>query len=302
MKATAESLKLKTPITIYGGKTRLMKYVLPLIDAAEAETYVEACVGGGTVFFAMLPRRKSVLNDINNNVTAFYRTLRNNPVQLERRIRATLYSEAEFKKARRIFFDKKPHTDLDRAWAAWTGFNYGFGHSPQAFGFDHDGTMVNSTRRKREMFSELSKLYATKLERAEIDNTDLLHVIKRHDRANTLFYVDPPYFNSDMDYYGGYTESDFEKLLKMLSTIKGKFVLSSYPADVLEKYTKKHGWRTRKITQSIAINNRAGTQRKTKTEVLTWNFDEGHTPSLNGAGHPVFLIARMLEMILHYKN
>jgi len=302
MKAEAQE-RIKTPLNIYGGKSRLLKYVLPLVEAAGAETYVEACAGGGAVFFAMLPCRKSVLNDINNNIVAFYRALKNTPAQLARRISATLYSEGEFRRAREIFFDKTRRSDLERAWAAWVGFHFGFSNSPGSFGFDHDGTKINANARKREAFPELAKKYAMKLERAEIDASDVLRVIKRHDKPGTLFYVDPPYFNSDMDYYSGYTEEDFEKLLKALSGIKGKFVLSSYPAECLERYTEKYRWRQRRITQSISVNNRNGAKRKNKVEMLTWNFDESRvSAALNGSAHPVFLIARMLELILQYKT
>ena len=41
--------------------------------------------------------------------------------------------------------------------------------------------------------------------------------------------------------YKGYTKEDFEKLLKALSEIKGKFLLSSYPSELILKYSKMQG-------------------------------------------------------------
>ena len=104
----------------------------------------------------------------------------------------------------------------------------------------------------------------------QIENRDALKVIKLWDTKDTFFYCDPPYFNSAMGHYKGYTEQDFENLLKVLSEIKGKFILSSYPSELIEKYTKKYKWHTQKI-EGIPVSVSLG-KRKMKTEVLTGNF------------------------------
>ena len=112
--------------------------------------------------------------------------------------------------------------------------------------------------------------YAKRLEQTQIDNRDALKVIKLWDTKDSFFYCDPPYFNSNMGHYKGYTEQDFENLLITLSEIKGKFILSSYPSELLEKYTKKYKWNT-VIIDGILISVSLG-KRKTKTEVITINF------------------------------
>jgi len=40
-----------------------------------------------------------------------------------------------------------------------------------------------------------------------------------------------------MGHYKGYLEQDFENLLEVLSILNGKFILSSYPSELLDKYT-----------------------------------------------------------------
>jgi hypothetical protein len=64
---------------------------------------------------------------------------------------------------------------------------------------------------------------------------------------------------------------DFERLLKTLSGIKGKFLLSSYPFDILAKFSKANGWYTKVYEQGVSINNKAG-YLKRKWEVLTANY------------------------------
>jgi DNA adenine methylase len=75
-----------------------------------------------------------------------------------------------------------------------------------------------------------------------------------------------------MGHYKGYTEKDFEALLELLSKIKGKFLLSSYPSPLLEKYTKKHKWFTQKVEMTVTVPLNREAKPKMKTEVLTANY------------------------------
>jgi DNA adenine methylase len=104
----------------------------------------------------------------------------------------------------------------------------------------------------------------------QIENRDALKIIQTWDNKDAFFYCDPPYFNSNMGHYKGYTEQDFENLLQVLSEIKGKFILSSYPSEILEKYIKKHKWFSKRI-EGIQVSVSLG-KRKMKTEVLTGNY------------------------------
>ena len=68
-------------------------------------------------------------------------------------------------------------------------------------------------------------------------------------------------------HYGGYTEEDFGRLLEVLSEVKGRFMLSSYPSELLTERTATHGWHTVEVEQQRS----AGGGRK--VEVLTMNYD-----------------------------
>jgi DNA adenine methylase len=75
-----------------------------------------------------------------------------------------------------------------------------------------------------------------------------------------------------MGHYDGYSIEDFEALLTLLSQIKGKFILSSYPYDVLDKYTQDKGWFSKRFEMTKSIDTGAK-ERKKKVEVLTANFE-----------------------------
>ena len=112
---------------------------------------------------------------------------------------------------------------------------------------------------------------AIRLQGTQIECCDAIRIINSRDRQDTFFYLDPPYYNANMGHYDGYTIEDFELLLKTLSKIEGKFLLSSYPSDLLREHTKANGWNTIEITGSIGTHARAG-KRKSKVEVLTANY------------------------------
>ena len=71
----------------------------------------------------------------------------------------------------------------------------------------------------------------------------------------------------------GYEELDFEKLLIQLSEIKGKFLLSSYPSELLAKYVKKNNWHQQKIEMKMCLSGNPTVKTKVKTEVLTANYE-----------------------------
>jgi DNA adenine methylase len=72
-------------------------------------------------------------------------------------------------------------------------------------------------------------------------------------------------------HYNGYKAVDFELLLQVLSRIKGKFLLSNYPSDLLGKYIIQNHWYSNEYTKSIRISARQAKTKK-KIEVLTANY------------------------------
>lgn len=59
-------------------------------------------------------------------------------------------------------------------------------------------------------------------------------------------------------------------MLEELSRIKGKFLLSSFPNDILSEYTERFGWRQLEIEMHKTAGSIQGAR---KVEVLTYNYD-----------------------------
>jgi DNA adenine methylase len=255
-------IKMIPPLTYYGGKQKMLRHILPLIPAHKV--YSEPFFGGGAVFWAKEPAKVEFINDINGEVINFYEVLQCSYSELKREIDATLHSEFQQKKAKQIYFHPQGHSEVERAWAIWA-----LAH--QSFYSKLDGTWKCSKKRstaiqvqgRKEAFKEM---YAKRLEHTSIFCRDALDVIKKTDCEGVFHYVDPPYFNANMGHYAGCAPEDFEKLLLLLATLKGKFMLSSYPSELLSSFVQRAGWRTIELD----LPRSAGGGRK--TEVLTMNY------------------------------
>lgn len=256
---------MKTPITYYGGKQALLKHLLPLIPAHKI--YCEPFFGGGALFFAKPPSEVEIINDINSEVVNFFRVAKTKFESLQKEIRASLHSRELYKKAMVVYENPDMFDDVERAWAFWVATNQGFSSLIGSWGFGRDDSKEAAVAKKRDAFS---KEYADRLKKVQVEHNDALKVIDRSDSKETFFYIDPPYINSDQGHYKGYTEADFDLLLKKLSKVKGKFLLSSYPSTLLSKYIRKYKWKVQKMSKAVAVTKLTN---KTKTEMMVMNYD-----------------------------
>ncbi|HTA26653.1 MAG TPA: DNA adenine methylase [Bacteroidia bacterium] len=261
---------MKTPITYYGGKQMMLKHILPIIP--KHTIYVEPFLGGGAVFWAKEPSSVEVINDTNAEIVNFYEIAQKNFSALQKEIQATLHSRKRHSQARVVYENADMFTPVKRAWAFWTLANQSFSSIlTGGWGYGND---VSVPRRLTSKKNNFTKELSERLENVQVECNNALQIIKVRDSENTFFYLDPPYINSDMGHYAGYSQQDFKDLLGILSKIKGKFLLSSYPSEMLSTYTRVHGWHTFSIDKKIAVTKHTN---KTKTEVLTANYEIHHT-------------------------
>jgi DNA adenine methylase len=265
----SDKLTLKTPVTYYGGKQNMVKHILPLIP--KHNLYCEPFAGGAAIFFAKENSLVNILNDTNRELINFYQVVKNNFIGLEKEIQISLYSRDLHRKASVIYNNPDMFNEIKRAWALWILSNQGFASQlDSSWGYEKlKNTTVKKFENKKKAFTiDL----AMKLQEVQIECADALYVIRSRDTEEAFFYVDPPYYNSDMGHYDGYSLDDFEALLKLLSEIKGKFMLSSYPSPILEQYSKQFGWKTYKVEGTVSVScNKEYLKRK--IEVLTLNYD-----------------------------
>lgn len=261
--------KIKTPISYYGGKQSMVKEILAIIP--EHKIYVEPFFGGGAIYWAKQPARTEVINDVNMNIVNFYEVLKHSYFDLRKKIEATLHSRETYKRALVVYdcpwlFAEEP---VVRAWAFWVVTNQGFSCKVGTWGYNKTSsahTIQNKVDRFQEELSE-------RLRYTQIEQNEAHKVINSRDSEDAFHYVDPPYIDTNQGHYGGYTHEHFRRDLDALANVKGKFLLSTYPSDILKEYVEKYGWYTKPIEKMLSASNGAKlVNRKRKIEQLTANY------------------------------
>lgn len=206
-----------------GGKKHLHPIIIDRIERIAHRTYVEPFVGMGGVFLRRRFRpRLEVANDRNSEVVNLFRILQRHLPQLMEVMRFQVASRAEFERLRRT--DPGTLTDLERA----ARFLY---LQRLAFGGQVDGVFgVSATTAPRFSLARLEPLLDaahTRLQSVVFECLDWADIVARYDSAETLFYLDPPYFGGEADYGKGLLErSDFARMADLLARIEGAFILS----------------------------------------------------------------------------
>jgi len=271
--------RIMAPFRWFGGKGHMAKKIIPHIPSGKV--YVEPFAGAASLFWHRKPHGVEVLNDLHEEIITLYRVLQDRERfdELYHRLIWTPYSLSEFKKARR----NQDQSDVARAWAFFVRQNMGFSGKCEC-----DGDWGRAFTECRGMAATASILrgrikmlewWHDRLSRVQLDNRCAIEVIQYWDSKDTVFYIDPPYVASTRK-SGSYEHEcsdDFHsQLVELLLSLKGKFVLSGYDADVykpLEPVCNRVEFKT--VCHAAAKTRGTGLQGKgsalknqSRTEVL----------------------------------
>lgn len=259
--------KMKTPISYYGGKQTMLKHINPLIP--KHKTYTESFCGGAAVFFSKEPAEVEVLNDINGELINFYQVFKLNSKELKEEIESTLHSRNLHLYAQMIYQLPEYFTHVKRAWALWYMSKVGFASKLDgSYGYDKSKNTTVKKLCNAKQFA-IAEAVAKRLENTQIESTDALRIIKSRDSVNAFHFVDPPYINTNCGHYNGYNEQHFISLLDVLVKIEGKFMLTMFPHEILEKYIKANGWQLKEITRTISASK---VNRRKQVEWIVMNY------------------------------
>lgn len=191
---------------------------------AEHTCYVEPFVGAGWVFFKKHPSKVEVLNDKNGDLVSMYRCIQNHLEEFVKEFRWLLTSREwwnDFKSQ----MESNGLTDIQRGARFYYLQRLSFGGKVEGRTYGTGTTYQRGVNLLR-IEEELSQAHM-RFNKVQIENLDYQDIIKRYDRAHTMFYIDPPYWNCE-SYYGKgmFSKDDFLTLATMLASIKGKFLLS----------------------------------------------------------------------------
>lgn len=211
------------PVAPYiGGKRRLAARLIEIQSKIKHAAYVEPFVGMGGVFFRRpWTSQCEVINDLSRDVSGLFRVLQKHYVPLMDMLRWQLTSRDEFERLKSAAPESL--TDLERAARFLYLQRTAFGGKVRGQNF---GVSMRSARFDIHALTETLQDVHRRLSRVTIECLPFGDVLKRYDREDTLFYLDPPYWGSENDYGAEFKREDFLVLLSALERLKGRFVLS----------------------------------------------------------------------------
>lgn len=222
-----------------------------------------------------------VVNDIDGELMNFWECLQNASATrvMQRTLEATPFSEMSYHSAIQTF-DCPPGSmaPADRAIAFFIRYR----QSRQGLAKDFATLSRNRTRRG---MNEQASAWLTaveglpeihkRLRGVVILNRDAMDVIRQQDGEKTLFYLDPPYLHETRTAKDAYrhemTETQHFDLLKLLSCISGKFMLSGYRSPMYDADAKRFGWR--RVDFDLPNHASGAKTKERKTECVWMNFE-----------------------------
>jgi DNA adenine methylase len=256
----------------YGGKWKLAPWIISHFP--KHRVYVEPFGGAASVLLRKNPSFSEIYNDLDDGVVNLFRVLRDrvSAARLIELLRLTPFARAEFElsyqrsecaieSARRLIVRSYMGFGSDSTTSASTGFR---AQSPLS---------GRSPEKDWKNYPDALAFAADRLSQIVVERRPAPQILKRHDAADTLHYVDPPYvpetrsqktngagkqhsYRHELD-SGGHVE-----LIDVLHSLKGMVVLSGYPSMLYDEALAD--WR-RVETPALADGARP------RTEVLWLN-------------------------------
>ena len=109
-----------------------------------------------------------------------------------------------------------------------------------------------------------------RLQPVVIENKDFQAVMEQYDRENALIYCDPPYFDTESMYKGGFTMGDHMRLFNTFREAKGKVLISYNDCAVARKTYDEYCIMSFSRVHSMAQKYEPG---KEFHELLIANYD-----------------------------
>lgn len=202
-----------------GGKRRLAKHILPLFS--QHECYVEPFCGAAALFFLKPQSPVEVINDINGDLVSLYRVVQHHLDEFVRQFRWALVSREIYSWLQ----DTPPQvlTDIQRAARFYYLQKLAFGAKVNRRTF---GTAATSPPRLNllRLEEDLSQAHL-RLARVTIEHLGWQTCMTKYDRPATLFFLDPPYWQTE-GYGVPFGMEEYEQLAHAMRTIKGKAILT----------------------------------------------------------------------------
>lgn len=239
-----------------GGKYYLSKWIIENFPKNYKDmSYVEVFGGAGWVLLKKEPSALEIYNDKNEDLVNLFRIIRDRYRDFKLKAHWALNCRTEFDMAKARIRTRNFKDDLDKALCFALLQCLSFSATGSSYGYSR------SIPRTGRWYSFLKRLFhfRNRFKYVNIECLDFEDLIQRYDSKNTLFYLDPPYYGKEFYYDVPFGEQDHIRLAGILKKIEGKFALSYYPCELIDRYYKRY-----KIISKDTVKHSCGSTRASK--------------------------------------
>lgn len=201
------------------------------------DVYIEPFFGGGSIFFSKIRSKCEIINDINDLLVNFFTVIKNDVEGFLKKFEWALHSRTVFEQYRSM----KIRDIQDPAEKAFVFYYLVRNSWCHLYRTDKEGNFnapfgipINLAERREDFTRNISRQFFDsttwiksvhdRLKGVTIENLDYKKIIKTYDSKRSFFFLDPPY-NTDFQ-YSSIDSFDHAELKRVLSTIKGKFLMT----------------------------------------------------------------------------
>lgn len=248
----------------HGNKNKIAKNIISLFP--EHNIYIECFFGAGGIFFNKPLAKKSILNDIDDDVYNLYTVIQNNKDELIKQWDDVIIHNSLFK-----YWIKNKETDPIRKAIRFLYLS----------NLSYLGTMEtmkialnNSFHYKTKVNDNIDNVY-NMLKKAIFSNKDVISFLKsfseRHPEKldkKIFVYCDPPYINTDNNYKNNFSLEEFTNMIDLLISKRLKFAISEQNNNKILEIAKSRNLNI--FTVKTILNQVNQSYRK---EILITNYD-----------------------------
>jgi DNA adenine methylase len=239
-----------------GSKYLMSKQIIDMFP--EHDMYVEVFCGSSAVLFKKDKVDFEVINDLDIDLMNDYKMLMQVDKYVKKHELNTIGLLTEF--------IKKDHDNIqdkftDKLIRRCNGFS--------ANSINPNTSKVYRPSDPNRKLKNLHK-YQDRLKNVIITNVDYKIVLDKHDSKDSLFYLDPPYENSNSIYKHSYIE--YTELAECLKKIKGKFVMSMSDSPTIRLIFKDFKFKILKLRTYAPKSPKTKLGGKPRVEILIYNF------------------------------
>jgi DNA adenine methylase len=241
-----------------GGKTRLMKELLPLIP--QHNLYVEVFGGGLAMLTAKAESPVEVVNDFNGELISFYRTCKYHLDPLLDELDLVMNSRQEFTD----YLAQPGLTEIQRAARWFIRNKLSFGGMGKTFGISRTHPLSSRVKRLTAIRS-----LNQRFDQVTIENLSWEKCLENYDCTDAFFFVDPPYLDSGGGAYAGWSEHTLARFCEALKKLEGRWLFTFQECEQVRDLMA--GYAIKGITRANGIGNngKQRTGRKYQEVIIT---------------------------------